>query len=76
MGHLRKEPRQQDHGPARRHGPHGLRKGMLVVALLMIVGGSITMWTNYSIGADQVAKNAEAERYVVPAEANWYAPAK
>ena len=54
----------------------GLRKGMLVVALLMIVGGSITMWTNYSIGADQVAKNAEAERYVVPAEANWYAPAK
>ena len=54
----------------------GLRKGMLIVALLMIVGGSITMWTNYSIGADQVAKNAEAERYVVPAEANWYAPAK
>lgn len=49
---------------------------MLIVALLMIVGGSITMWTNYSIGADQVAKNAEAERYVVPAEANWYAPAK
>ena len=54
----------------------GLRKGMLIVALLMIVGGSITMWTNYSIGAEQIANNAEAQRYEMSEGASWYNHAK
>ena len=54
----------------------GLRKGMLIVALLMIVGGSITMWTNYSIGAEQIANNAETQRYEFSEGASWYNHAK
>ena len=50
----------------------GLRKGMLIVALLMIVCGTLTAWTNYSIGAEQVAKGEEATRYVVPDDLNWW----
>ena len=48
----------------------GFRKAMLVVALLMIVGGSITMCTNIAIGEEQIANNAETQRYVI--ENPWY----
>lgn len=54
------------------HDRTGLRKTMLFVALLMIVCGSITMWTNYSIGADQVAAGQESQRYEIPADKAWY----
>lgn len=50
----------------------GLRKTMLGVALLMIVMGSITIWTNYSIGAEQVANGQEAQRYELPADKAWF----
>ena len=53
----------------------GFRKIMLVVALLMIVGGSITMRTNILIGEEQIAQNAETQRYDQSAEyakAAWY----
>lgn len=50
----------------------GLRKTMLGVALLMIVMGSITIWTNYSIGAEQVANGQEAQRYELPADKVWF----
>ena len=50
----------------------GLRKGMLIVAFLMIVCGSLTMWKNYSIGAEQVEAGQEAQRYEIPADASWY----
>ena len=50
----------------------GLRKTMLGVALLMIIMGSITIWTNYSIGAEQVAAGQEAQRYEMPADLSWY----
>ena len=50
----------------------GLRKTMLGVALLMIVMGSITIWTNYSIGAEQVANGQEAQRYELPADKPWF----
>lgn len=50
----------------------GLRKTMLGVALLMIVMGSITIWTNYSIGAEQVANGQEAQRYEIPADKAWF----
>lgn len=48
----------------------GLRTGMLVVALLMIICGTLTAWTNYSIGEEQVQKGEEATRYVP--EVNWW----
>ncbi len=51
---------------------HGFRKIMLVVALLMIVCGSITMWTNYSIGEEQVSAGQEAARYEPAPDAKWY----
>lgn len=54
----------------------GFRKAMVIVAFLMIVGGSITMWTNYSIGAEQVAANAEAQRFEMPEGASWFNHAK
>lgn len=54
------------------HDRTGLRKTMLFVALLMIVCGSITMWTNYSIGADQVAAGQETQRYDIPADKAWW----
>lgn len=50
----------------------GLRKTMLGVALLMIIMGSITIWTNYSIGAEQVANGQEAQRYELPADKAWF----
>ncbi len=50
----------------------GLRKTMLGVALLMIIMGSITIWTNYSIGAEQVANGQEAQRYEIPADKAWF----
>ena len=50
----------------------GLRKGMLIFAFLMIVCGSLTMWKNYSIGAEQVEAGQEAQRYEIPADASWY----
>ena len=50
----------------------GLRKTMLGVALLMIIMGSITIWTNYSIGAEQVANGQEAQRYEIPVDKAWF----
>ena len=50
----------------------GLRKGMLIVAVLMIVCGTLTLLRNYAIGAEQVENNAEAQRYEIPAELNWW----
>ena len=50
----------------------GLRKTMLVIAFLMIVCGTLTVWTNYSIGAEQVEAGQEAARYVIPDELNWW----
>ncbi len=50
----------------------GLRKTMLFVALIMICLGTITAWTNYSIGAEQVANGEEGVRYVIPADEAWY----
>ena len=45
---------------------------MLVIAFLMIVCGTLTAWTNYSIGAEQVEAGQEATRYVIPDELNWW----
>lgn len=58
----------------------GLRKTMLIVALLMIVCGTLTAWKNYSIGAEQVALQEEAvmagevynPRYQLADENNWW----
>ncbi len=50
----------------------GLRKGMLIVALIMIVLGTITMWRNYSIGSEQVQAGEESTRYVIPADKAWF----
>lgn len=51
---------------------HGFRKVMLIIALAMIACGTATAWKNYSIGAEQVELGQEAQRYVIPAENNWW----
>lgn len=53
----------------------GFRKTMLVVALLMIVCGTITIWTNYSNGKSLI----DAHEGVVPAyqiQNSWYKSAE
>ena len=50
----------------------GLRKTMLFVALAMIVAGTLTAYKNYSIGKEQVDAKQANQRYVVPADKNWY----
>ncbi|MFU0841513.1 MAG: Fumarate reductase cytochrome b subunit [Burkholderia sp.] len=50
----------------------GLRKGFLIIALLLIVCGTLTIWKNYSIGAEQVANHQEATRYEITDGNNWW----
>ncbi len=46
----------------------GLRKTMLFVALIMIVCGTITGYTNYTIGQD----HPEGQRYTLQADQAWW----
>jgi len=38
----------------------------------MIVAGTLTAYKNYSIGKEQVDAKQANQRYVVPADKNWY----
>lgn len=49
----------------------GFRKTMLFVALIMIVLGTLTAWTNYSIGAD-VDGQEDQIRYELNADQAWW----
>ena len=69
--HLREDP-ERDIIDQRVGDRAGLRKTMLVIAFLMIVCGTLTAWTNYSIGVEQVEAGQEAARYVIPDELNWW----
>ncbi|MDY3115140.1 MAG: fumarate reductase subunit C [Sutterella sp.] len=50
----------------------GARKTMLIVALVMIVLGTLTAYKNYSIGQEQVNAQQESARYQLPDDKNWY----
>ncbi len=50
----------------------GFRKLMLGVAVVMMVLGTITVWTNYSIGSDQVKAGQEAQRYTITEGKAWF----